>query len=89
MGAATRPGGGQFVGREQERDLLDVTLRAARAGTGHLVLISGEPGVGKTRLAEEAAALARAEGTRCGWGRASEEEGSPPYSAIPAGYADA
>lgn len=79
MGAATRPGSGQFVGREQERDLLDVTLRAARAGTGHLVLISGEPGVGKTRLAEEAAALAWAEGTRCGWGRTSEEEGSPPY----------
>src|SRR5258706_7213587 len=51
-----RPG---FVGRESERAMLENRLRAAHAGEGQVVLVSGEPGVGKTRLAEETAGQAR------------------------------
>jgi DNA-binding NarL/FixJ family response regulator len=43
------------------------------------VLVAGEPGAGKTRLAEEAAAEAAALGMRACWGRVSDDEGSPPY----------
>jgi len=44
-----------------------------------VVLIGGEPGIGKTRLAGEAAARAAAGGMRCVRARASQDEGSPPY----------
>ncbi len=63
-----------LVGRERECALLDDLLAA---GTGQVVLVAGEPGVGKTRLAEEASARAKAQGPAVAWGRASE--GSPPY----------
>jgi tetratricopeptide (TPR) repeat protein len=68
-----------FVGREQERATLDTCLRAAVAGEGQVVLVAGEPGVGKTRLAEETAHRARAAGLAVATGRATEDEGSPPY----------
>ena len=48
-----------FVGREAERADLRRLLDRAAAGEGGLVLIGGEPGVGKTRLAEELAGEAR------------------------------
>ncbi len=72
-------GRGVFVGRARERELLDVRLRAALGGDGQVVLLAGEPGVGKTRLAEEAVGRARELGMVCGWGRATDEQGSPPY----------
>ena len=68
-----------FVGRARELDLLGTRLDDARAGRGQLVLITGEPGIGKTRLAEELGRHAEAMGVLAGWGRASEDEGSPPY----------
>lgn len=45
-----------YVGRERERELLAGRLVAAREGVGGLVLIAGEPGIGKTRLAAEVCA---------------------------------
>jgi class 3 adenylate cyclase/tetratricopeptide (TPR) repeat protein len=42
-----------FVGREAELALLDAALEAVRGGAARLVEISGEAGIGKTRLAEE------------------------------------
>ncbi len=69
----------RIVGRERECALLDDRLGAAVAGSGQVVLVAGEPGVGKTRLAEEAAALARGHGMAVAWGRASDDGGSPPY----------
>jgi DNA-binding CsgD family transcriptional regulator len=68
-----------FVGRPHELDLLGTRLEDARGGRGQLVLVTGEPGIGKTRLAEELGRHAEAMGVPVGWGRASEDEGSPPY----------
>jgi DNA-binding CsgD family transcriptional regulator len=70
---------GALVGRARERGAVDVAVRAARDGAGRVLLVSGEPGAGKTRLAGWAAGVAAAAGMRRGWGRASEDEGSPPY----------
>ena len=71
--------GGTFVGRARELGLLGVRLDDARGGRGQLVLVTGEPGIGKTRLAEELGRHAEAIGVPVDWGRASEDEGSPPY----------
>lgn len=48
-----------FCGRRREWQQLGAALQKAQAGRGVLVLISGEPGVGKTRLCEEFCAEAR------------------------------
>jgi class 3 adenylate cyclase/tetratricopeptide (TPR) repeat protein len=68
-----------FVGREMEqadlRRLLDQTVR----GRGALVMIGGEPGVGKTRLAEELLLEARQRGVLAWTGHCYEMEGAPPY----------
>jgi predicted ATPase len=53
-----------FVGREAELAALTATLEAALAGDPAIVLLSGEAGVGKTRLVEEVAGRASAAGAR-------------------------
>jgi tetratricopeptide (TPR) repeat protein len=66
-----------FVGRRKElaelRAALDESVR------GHLYLISGEPGIGKTRLADELAAEARGRGVRVVWGRCWAGGSTPTY----------
>jgi DNA-binding SARP family transcriptional activator/ATP/maltotriose-dependent transcriptional regulator MalT len=52
-----------FVGREPELDTLRTAWRDARAGRRRLVLIAGEPGIGKTRLTSEFAREAHDAGT--------------------------
>jgi tetratricopeptide (TPR) repeat protein len=42
-------------------------------------MISGEAGIGKTRLVEEVAAEAQLRGFHTAWGRCTEEGGAPPY----------
>ena len=49
-----------LVGREQETDLMSGEWENAKAGKGHVLLISGEPGIGKSRMVE--ALLSRLEG---------------------------
>src|SRR5439155_6771651 len=44
---------GAFVGRETELEALRTGLDAAIAGHGSLFLLAGEPGIGKSRLADE------------------------------------
>src|SRR6266550_4202661 len=62
------------VGREAERARLSQALERARQGSGSLLLLSGEAGVGKTRLAEEVAA---GSSTPVLWGAASNNALAP------------
>ncbi|MGH7899635.1 MAG: ATP-binding protein [Candidatus Binatia bacterium] len=68
-----------FVGRARELDDLQTELSEAASGRGRLILVSGEPGIGKTRLAEELADHARAAGALVVWGRCWEGEGAPAF----------
>ncbi|GGS61136.1 ATPase AAA [Planobispora rosea] len=66
----------RLVGREAET----AELRRAVAEDGHrVVLLAGEPGIGKTSLAEQAAATAEALGRRVVWGRCWDGTGAPPF----------
>jgi tetratricopeptide (TPR) repeat protein len=49
------------------------------SGRGRLFLLSGEPGVGKTRLADEFSTIAASRGAFANWGRCWEGAGAPPY----------
>src|SRR5260370_1972821 len=66
-----------LVGRESELGELSAALDDALAERGRVVIVSGEPGVGKTRLVEEAASRALASGARVWWGRCWEGGGAP------------
>jgi len=68
-----------FVGRHHEIEALRTALDAAREGGGRLVLLAGEPGIGKTRTALELTAHATKSDARIVWGRCHEEAGAPPY----------
>ena len=57
-----------FVGRETERRQLVDAMESVLAGAGGVVLVEGEPGVGKTRLAAEAAEDAQWRGFEVSWG---------------------
>ncbi len=68
-----------FVGRAQELAELASALEEAATGRGALVLVTGEPGIGKTRLMSELARVAGQRGSRAVTGRCWEEGGAPPY----------
>lgn len=68
-----------FVGRDAELAALRARIDALAEGTGGIVLLAGEPGIGKTRLAHEAATAARARGIDVSWGAAYEDAWSPPF----------
>jgi len=68
-----------FVGRAAELARLTQKLQDVGAGHGGLVMLVGEPGIGKTRTAEEFAELARTEAALVLWGRCYEGEGGSPY----------
>jgi len=70
-----------FVGRERERELLGRLLDVAGQGAA-VLLVLGEPGIGKTRLLEELGRLAAARGGRALSGRAFEAELVRPYGAF-------
>jgi tetratricopeptide (TPR) repeat protein len=58
---------------------LHTALEDARAGHGQLVLIAGEPGIGKTYLLKEFAHLARQRQAHVLWGRCWEGDGAPAF----------
>ncbi len=65
-----------LVGRREDLVFLRDRLADARAGSGHVVLVCGPTGIGKTRLVEELAAAA--DGMQIGWGGAVDDAGMPP-----------
>ena len=70
---------GAFVGRETELAVLLDPLADALSGRGGLVLLVGEPGAGKSRLADETIAQARARGVEVLVGHCWEAGGAPAY----------
>jgi tRNA A-37 threonylcarbamoyl transferase component Bud32 len=74
-----RLAGGIFVGREPVMRALRGGLEDALAGHGRLFLLVGEPGVGKTRTAEELITYARLRGAQALVGRCHESEGAPAH----------
>src|ERR1700686_5420069 len=68
-----------FVGRERELAELISACESGADSETHLYLISGEPGIGKTRLADELASRVRARGMNVLWGRCWEGDGAPAY----------
>jgi tetratricopeptide (TPR) repeat protein len=68
-----------FIGRADELTQLSEGLEAARDGSGSLILLSGPPGIGKSRLAAEFMHEAATGGTRVLLGRSWEAGGAPPY----------
>jgi DNA-binding SARP family transcriptional activator len=78
-GPATAPPRTAFVGRDAELAKLVAGLDDAFAGRGRLFLLSGEPGIGKSRLAEELITRTRARGGLVLVGRCWEAGGAPAY----------
>jgi DNA-binding SARP family transcriptional activator/tetratricopeptide (TPR) repeat protein len=70
-----------FAGRDAEVARLCDAWEQAAGGAGALVLIGGEAGIGKTRLATEFGLLAESRGARVFWGTTSAPEATP-YQAV-------
>jgi class 3 adenylate cyclase/tetratricopeptide (TPR) repeat protein len=68
-----------FVGRAAELARLAARLQEVRVGSGGVLLLAGEPGIGKTRTLEECAETARTQGALVLWGRCYEGEAARPY----------
>ena len=68
-----------FVGRQRELGELQEALDGVLAGQGRVVMLMGEPGIGKTRIVQELATLADTKGAKVLWGRCYEEQGVPPF----------
>jgi tetratricopeptide (TPR) repeat protein len=71
------PNRSPFVGRAPERAQLRAALADAQRGQGRLVLVGGEPGIGKSRLMEELAADASAAGVTAHLGQCDAMDGAP------------
>jgi predicted ATPase len=69
-----------LIGRGVERDELLRLLDSALGGHGSLVLIGGEPGIGKTHLTRAIMAEATRRGSYSAVGHCYEMEGAPPYA---------
>jgi len=71
--------GGVFVGRHREMDQLKSIFEDVLSGRGRLVTLVGEPGIGKTRTAQELTTYANMRGADVYWGRNYESGGAPSY----------
>ena len=71
--------GGVFVGRDEPMDVLRVGLEEAMSGRGRFLMIEGERGIGKTRIAYELAVYAAQRGAETLWGRADEAGATTAY----------
>ncbi|WP_204078748.1 ATP-binding protein [Planotetraspora phitsanulokensis] len=66
-----------LVGRDEELGVLRQAIQAALTGRTGLAIVEGEPGAGKTRLLEEAAAAADRRGVLVVWASSLEGDGTP------------
>src|SRR5579859_5211987 len=71
--------GSVFIGREWELAQLRVALGEAQAGRGQLFVVSGEAGIGKTRLVGKLTDHADNKNVRVLWGRCWEGEETPAF----------
>src|SRR5688572_14352920 len=71
-----------FVGRDLEWNQLIEAWNAAREGGAHLLLVTGEPGIGKSRLALELGRRVRADGHLVASARAYEAAGRLPWGPV-------
>ncbi len=78
MTPASVQAGRPLLGRESQLTVVTARLADLDASRGATLLLSGEPGIGKTRLAEEVVALARERGCRGAWATAWQGQGAPP-----------
>lgn len=69
----------RLVGREAELAALLHRLEGVRAGRGAVVVLAGEAGIGKTRLARELVTLASAQGVETGWAACYEGDWNRAY----------
>ncbi|MPY96025.1 MAG: AAA family ATPase [Acidimicrobiia bacterium] len=74
----------RFVGRQEPAARLEEAYRAAAGGEPAVVLIGGEPGVGKSRLSAEFGAWAAEQGGEVHWGRCFEAEATGAYRPVAA-----
>jgi AAA ATPase-like protein len=68
-----------LLGRERELAELDAALQSAVEGRARICLVTGEPGIGKTRLADAVTERAGRTGALVRWGRAWEGGGAPAF----------
>ncbi|MCI0777509.1 MAG: protein kinase, partial [Chloroflexi bacterium] len=68
---------GQFIGRREEMEQLKAALENALSGRGSVVMLVGEPGIGKTRLAQEFGVYASLRGAQALSGSCFEGEAAP------------
>jgi len=73
------PAAPSLVGRNPELTYLHGRLRQVSAGDGGAVVLVGEPGAGKTTLAEAAAHLSSAAGVTTAWGRCLDAASTPAF----------
>jgi adenosyl cobinamide kinase/adenosyl cobinamide phosphate guanylyltransferase len=69
----------RLYGRADVLERARLGVDRACSGDGRLILFTGEPGIGKSRLAEQVAAEAAGKGAEVAWGRCWEAGGAPAY----------
>jgi DNA-binding SARP family transcriptional activator/predicted ATPase len=78
--ASEGPPQSRLVGRAEEWAALEAAVEGAREGRATMALITGEPGIGKSRLAEELVRWARTQGFAAAYGRCYAAEGGLVYT---------
>lgn len=77
--SARQTGNGRFVGRARELNVFDTVFARTLEGRRQILTVAGEPGIGKTCLAETLSEQAEGRGALVFWGRCYEEPGAPPF----------
>jgi len=78
-GAPSGAAAGRLVGRGEPLSVLGAAWREVEAGRGGVVLVTGEPGIGKTRLVEHFTRQAAASGATVAWGSCFSRTAAPAF----------